>query len=292
MKAQKVQFIFVEKDPWYKKIVSGLSGRSAGSGKYGCNTHGFRTDSSKYRFSNSFMKETKKIGRGSRPLSSDGVAFSADEAPYPERRTKTADTQRSEHMEHTPKNERKRPLAERLSKVAGLTDARKETQPMQPMHEDRRISAAEAPQDIFSTPDAFRSSDAQPGRIHRRQAGQETLRKPSENEIADKLSRAFDDYDASEQSFGMSAALFQEDIREKAQQLKEKSADKFSAAKDRITEVSMQEDTFASKVRKAYERTSERASESRHALFVWGAGGAAGFAVCFIISLIIVNANF
>jgi hypothetical protein len=273
MRAQKVNFIFVEKDPWYKKVVNGLSGRS-GNSRYGCSVHGFNTDSSKYKFSNSLAKKASK-----RPLSSDSVAFSDDEPLYPERRAGVT----AAHEEQQKKQGEQTSRRSRTGRPQHANNVQRKQKPVSPMNEDRRISAARAPEQMpwdDSEAATYSTRQAEPLQTSPiRQKDVEVTR--TDADIAGKLSTAFDNYDASEQSLGMSAALFQEDVREKKQVLKE-----------RFEQASQKDDSFAGKVRRTYESASERAQEHRHTLAVWGACTGIGFVIALAVSLIIVNVNF
>ncbi|MDR2609838.1 MAG: hypothetical protein LBC58_00100 [Clostridiales Family XIII bacterium] len=278
MKAQKVNFIFVEKDPWYKKVVNGISGRSSGSGRYGCSVHGFKTDSSKYKFSSSVMKKSKKH-------STDGVAFSDGEPIYPKRRG--GNEQNEGRIPIYPGNEARRENRAPLDVSA----------PIAPIHEDRRVSAAQpVPQRATqqqsqwqrpAPPQAYRSDENHPPR---QSYSAYSAERSADRDMADKLSRAFDNYDSSVYR-SETAQKIQDGLREKTQSIREASADRLSAAKDRFNTASQKEDSVAAKVKNTYERTSERLHEAKHALLVWGVGSAVGLAVLFAISLLIVNAN-
>jgi ElaB/YqjD/DUF883 family membrane-anchored ribosome-binding protein len=302
MRAQKVNFIFVEKDPWYKKVVNGLSGRS-GNSRYGCSVHGFNTDSSKYKFSNALSRKASK-----RPLSMDGVAFSDDEPPYPQRRTKSPVTKKSEGGSQRANNAHKQPQrAVEQNQPQYANTQSQERKALSPMNEDRRSSVARPPQQIVSqtpwedekpaTYSTRQSAPPQASPLRQQISPQQELIENTKREasirknprddkdIADKLSAAFDDYDAREQSLGMSATMLQEDIREKTQDLKKRAKQRFETA-------SQDDRSITGRAKKAYERTSERMRESKQSLMVWGVGSAIGFVVVFGISLIIVNANF
>jgi hypothetical protein len=273
MKAHKVNFIFAEKDPWYKRLANGISGHSSGSGRYGLSVHGFKTDSSKYKFSSSVMKKSKRH-------STDGVAFSDGEPIYPKRRggdTEIAGRTRT-HAKNEARAENRPPLD---------TSA-----PIAPIHEDRRVSAAQPlPQRASQPTGSPQTYMGQTVSSKPRQSYADyTAGKSADRDMADKLSRAFDNYDSS-MYVSPTAQKIQDGLREKTHVIREASADRLSAAKDRFDAASQVEDSVASKVRNTYERTSEKLREAKHTLLVWGVGSVVGLAVLFAISLIIANAN-
>jgi hypothetical protein len=299
MRAQKVNFIFVDKDPWYKKVVNGLSGRS-GNSRYGVSAHGFNTDSSKYKFSNALSRKASK-----RPLSMDGVAFSDDEEPYPQRRAKSSSSKRNEGGSQRANNAKPQ---QRVNAQPQYAEAQpQKRRPSSPMNDDRRVSAAQptrqtAPRTPWenekpATYSTRQSAPPQASPFRQQVSPQQELIENTKREsrsrkvlypegaIADKLSAAFDDYDAREQSLGMSATMLQEDIREKTQVLKQRAKEHFETA-------SQNDNSITGRARKVYEKTYEQVRESKQSLMVWGAGSAIGFIIIFGISLIIVNANF